>query len=121
MSEEVEKKELEKLERAAEAAEEPEKIEEEAAKPEKELPEKTSPFWFVPYLIAAALAGAGILLLEWKPSLFHPSLGVKIHRYLLGALAVTGVLALERALEVYAIGRLRSAVSRYNLKRIVRL
>jgi small-conductance mechanosensitive channel len=121
MSEAGQKKELEKLERAAQSADEPDKIQQKAAQPEKDLPDKFSPFWFVPYLAAAAIAGAGILLLDWKPSLLQPSLAVKIHRYLLGALGIAAVLAVERALEVYAIARLHSAVSRYNLKRIVRL
>src|SRR5205814_3954172 len=42
-------------------------------------------------------------------------------RYLLGGLAVAGVLGFEKALEVYAIARVRNAVSRFNLKRILRL
>src|SRR6266850_799319 len=125
MSEVGQKKELEKLERAAEAVKEPEKepekIQQKAAQPEKVMPSKASPFWFIPYLAAAAVGGAGVLLLDWKPSLFNPSLTDKIHRYLLGALGVTAVLAIERGLEVYAIARLRSPVARYNLKRILRL
>src|SRR5256714_4742752 len=121
MSEVGQKKELEKLERAAESADEPEKIEQKAAQPEKDPPAKTSPFWFVPYVTAAAVLGAGILLLDWKPDLLHPSLAAKIHRYLLGALGIAAVLAVERAAELYAIARLHSAVSRYNLRRILRL
>jgi len=42
-------------------------------------------------------------------------------RYLWGALAVIGVFLFERAFEVYVVNRLRNAVSRYNLKRILRL
>ena len=73
------------------------------------MPEKAQPFWFVPYLIAAAIIGAGILFVDWKPSLFGETLADKIHRYLLGGLGITGVLAFEKALEVYAIARVRNA------------
>jgi small-conductance mechanosensitive channel len=45
----------------------------------------------------------------------------KIHRYLVGALAIAIILGLARALEIYAIGRVHNAVSRFNLKRILRL
>src|SRR5437867_4867550 len=92
------KRQLEKLENAAEHAAEPDEIQQKAEKPENDPNLKTPAFWFVPYLIACAVAGAGMLLLDWKPSLFNPSLADKIHRYLLGALGVVGVLALERGL-----------------------
>src|SRR5205814_10535315 len=57
----------------------------------------------------------------WQQSWFEPSVATHIHRHLLGGLAITGLLAVSRAIEVYALGRLRNRVSRFNLKRVLRL
>jgi small-conductance mechanosensitive channel len=113
--------ELEKLEEAAEEASEPEQIEQRAAQPETRTAPKTSVLWFLPYLIAAALLGGAILLLDWQRWWFAASTTEKIQRYLLGALGIVGLLGISKAVEVYAIGRLRHAVARYNLRRILRL
>src|SRR5438067_7540858 len=99
------KKELEKLEKAAEQAVDAEEIQQKAEGPQNETAPKTPPFWFVPYLIAAAVFGLGIFLLDWKESVFLPSVALKIHRYLLGALGVVGVLAFAKGLQFYAIDR----------------
>src|ERR1043166_3956124 len=123
----AEDKELEKLEKAAEEVEQvdekvsPEKIQKKAARPASATRAKIPPFWFVPYLIVAAIVGAGILFLEWKPELFRPYIADKIHGYLLGALGVIGVLGAAKALEVYAIGALRNPVARFNLTRVLHL
>ena len=115
------KKELEKLEKAAEQVSEPKHIEQQASKEEAKPP--GNPFWFIPYLLAAVIAGAALLLLDWSPDFLHLSatLGDKIRRYVVGALGVIAVLAAARGVEVYLIERLASPVSRYNLKRILRL
>ena len=123
MSEELgQKKELEKLEKAAEQTSDPEEIEQKAEEQPRPAPaEKKSLYWFVPHALVAAMAGMGILVLDWKPTLFQPSLVDKLDRYLLGILGVVGVLVVGRIVELYLIARLRSAVSRFNLKRILRI
>jgi small-conductance mechanosensitive channel len=115
------KKELEKLEKAAEKTSEPRRIEQQASKEETKPQGNT--FWFIPYALAAAAAGASLLLLNWNPDFVHLSatLSDQIRRYVTGALGVIGVLAAARAVEVYLIERLASPISRYNLKRILRL
>jgi len=121
MQELQQQKTLNKLEDAAEEAVAPEEIQKRARR-EKTRPAATeATFWFVPYLIAAAAVGAGLVFLELKPGFFKAAFQTKLHRYLWGALAMVGVLSATRALEVYAIARLRSAVSRFNLTRILRL
>ena len=122
MSQEVlEKKQLEKLENAAEQARDPEEIKEKALHPRQVTAPKPPRWWFVPYVVVAAILGVTLLALQWKSSLFNPALTTKIHRYLLGALTVVAVLAIGRALEVYVLARVRNAASRFNLKRILRL
>src|SRR5438874_1205184 len=116
--------ELQTLEKAAEQASEPEQIDQKAEECRVESTPKAAPedkFWLVCALIAVLLLAGAILLLQWKPSLVHPALALKIHRYLLGGLAIAVVLGVMRLVEVYAIGRLRNPVSRYNLKRVLRL
>jgi len=121
MNEEAGKRELEKLEKAAEQTSEPQEIQQRADQSKNGPAEKIPPFWFVPYLAAAGVLGGGLLLLDWKESLFRPSLAERIHRYLPGGFGVVGVLAIARGIEVYAIARLHSAASRFNLRRILRL
>lgn len=119
-----EKKALETLEHAAELTDQPEQIPQHAKKQTRKnaaIPAKASIYWFVPYVGIAVALGAGIFFLNWKESLFQPNVALNIHRYLLGALAILGVLTISRAVEVYAIDRLRSPVSRFNLKRVLRL
>ncbi|MEY2466513.1 MAG: hypothetical protein QOD03_1034 [Verrucomicrobiota bacterium] len=119
-----EKEALEKLEKAAESTNQPEQIEKKAARAAGQpavVPAKASIFWFVPYLIVAAIVGGGIILLNWKQALLRPELALSIHRYLLGALGIVAVLTVSRAIEVYAIDRLHNPVSRFNLKRVLRL
>src|SRR6185503_18092865 len=116
--------ELEALEKAALEAPEPEQIEEKAAQSKVEphpTPATEDKVYFIGYLLVALGLGGVLLLLQWKQSVFAPSMALKIQRYLLGALAVTVVLGISRLLEVYAIGRLRDRVARFNLKRVLRL
>lgn len=118
---EAEVKELEKLEQAAEETTAPEEIQRRAAQPEATAPPKQSHLWFIPYLILLAILGGAIFLLDWQRSMFRPATVEKVYRYLLGGISITLLLAVARAIEVYAIGRLRNAVARFNLRRILRL
>jgi hypothetical protein len=111
-------KELERLEEAAEETAEPEEIKKAAESPSR------SPLargWFIPYVIMAAMIGSGLFLLDWQATRMAASVVEKIRRYLLGGLSMVVVLAVARGIEVYAIARVRNAVSRFNLKRILRL
>jgi len=116
--------ELQTLEKAAEQAAEPEQIGEKAEQCRIESTPKAAPedkVWLVCALIAVLVLGGAILFLQWHPGLFPPALALKIHRYFLGGLAIAGLLGVMRLVEVYAIGRLRNPVSRFNLKRVLRL
>ena len=116
-----EHKALNKLEEAAEKTAAPEQIEQRARRDRSDKTVVASKLWFIPYLIAVAACGAGILFLEWKPSLFSTALDIKFRRYLFGALAITLVFTAMKAVEVYIIARISSPVSRFNLARILRL
>jgi small-conductance mechanosensitive channel len=115
----AEAREMERLERAAETTSEPEKINREAAA-SSDSAEHPPALWFLPYLALAALAGAGIFLLDWL-ELFRESVTIKIQRYLMGAAGIAVLLGVMKALEFYVLARVRNAVSRFNLKRILRL
>jgi small-conductance mechanosensitive channel len=123
MSESVQEevKELEKLEQAAEEASQPEQIRQNAAKAQVQIPAGASKLWFLSYLIAAGVLGAAIFLVDWQQAFFRPATAEKIRRYLLGGMAIVGLLGMAKAVEIYAIGRLRNTVSRFNLTRILRL
>src|SRR5438132_13171650 len=113
---ERESKELEKLEAAAQQCSSPEEIEQQAALSDAKTQTQSPHFWFIPYLAAAAIAGLLLLVLEWEPRLFKPALVSKIHRYLLGVGAIILVLGVTKAVDIYAIGRLRNPVSLFNLR-----
>jgi hypothetical protein len=85
-------KELERLEQAAEEASRPEEIRRNAARQHPSAVPKNSKIWFVSYLAVAAVFGAAIFLLDCKESLFSTPTREKIHRYLLGALGIVGLL-----------------------------
>ena len=89
------KKELEKLEHAAEEVREPQQIEREAGRTEPARGRK--PFWFVPHLTAAAVAAVAIFLLRWDPEALGIShaLSETIQRYV----RQQSMIAKERALE----------------------
>jgi small-conductance mechanosensitive channel len=114
-------RELEKLEQVAEQEDNPERIRQKADDPKPPEPVKAPRFWFVPYLVVAALCGAGILFLQWRPGLFKASLLEKIQRYLIGGFGIVVLLAAARTIDVYLIGRLRNPISRFNLQRVLRL
>src|SRR4030095_14497556 len=93
--------ELERLEQAAENSEQPEKIQREAANPQPQTSPRSSKLWFVPHLVVAGLLGGCIFLLDWQESLLTSSAAEKVQRYLIGALGITLVLAVGKAIEVY--------------------
>ena len=82
---------------------------------------KPSRWWFVPYLIGLGIAGVGLAVSKLVPDILGPMAILKANRYLFGGMAICGVLGIARAVEVYVIHRLHNAVSRFNLKRVVRL
>lgn len=112
--------ELERLEKAAETTERPEQIRQVAAHRAGWV-RPHSKFWFVPHLIAGALLGAGLFLLDWQESFFSVATTAKIHRYLTGGLGIVALLAGAKGLDIYGLGRLRNTVSRFNLQRILKL
>jgi small-conductance mechanosensitive channel len=113
---------LENLEEAAVASQssDPREIEAKATQPELRTRTASSAWWFLPYVIGALVVGFALLALDWQPWL-RDSLTQKVRRYLFGAAGLIVVLAIAKALDVYLIQRLRNPVSRFNLKRIVRL
>src|ERR1051325_5879368 len=113
------KEQLETLEAAAEQSEQPEEIRRQAEQPQ--AGRAWSLAWILPYLAFAAALFAVFLLIQWKPALVGEAMALKLQRYLLGALAVIGVLAAARGIELLVIARAHNAVSRFNLKRILRI
>src|SRR5436305_2029130 len=95
--------ELQTLEKAAEEAAEPEQIDEKAEQCRIESTPRAEPedkIWLLCALIAVLVLGGAILFLQWQPKLFHPALALKIHRYLLGGLAISALLGVMRLVEV---------------------
>jgi small-conductance mechanosensitive channel len=80
-----------------------------------------SRWWFISYLVFAAVLGLAILLLDWQEFRFRPVTAERMHRYLVGALGVVGLLAAAKAVDVFILVRLCSTVARFNLQRILRL
>jgi small-conductance mechanosensitive channel len=113
--------ELERLERAAEESNRPEDIPSAAARPHAAVEARVSKLWFLSYFAVGAVLGAAIFLLDWQGDIFRPQTAARIHRYLLGTMGVLGLIAGAKAVDVYAISRLRNTVSRFNLRRILRL
>jgi small-conductance mechanosensitive channel len=109
---------LKQLEKAAEKSADPATIDREASRQPERLP---SPAWIIPYVFAGLAIGAVLLLLEWNVLPISQTTLARLHRYVLGAFAVAGVLTVSKGIEVYAISRLHNAVARYNLQRVLRL
>ncbi|HEY6226551.1 MAG TPA: mechanosensitive ion channel family protein [Verrucomicrobiae bacterium] len=112
---------LQNLEDAAVAAQsaDPKEIEAKATQPELRA-RTVSAWWFIPYVVGALVVGLALLALDWQTWL-RDSLADKVRRYLFGAGGLIVVLTVAKAIDVYLIQRLRNPVSRFNLKRIVRL
>ncbi|MFY9571602.1 MAG: mechanosensitive ion channel domain-containing protein [Blastocatellia bacterium] len=83
--------------------------------------EKRNKAWFAGYILL--LIGLGALLYFFDFSAFGLSVETiaKIRRYEKFAMFVVLILGISKASEIYLIGRLEDAVSRYNLRRIQRL
>ena len=118
-----EKEQLEKLEKAAAevTVAEPEHIEQRVAHEPQVRAARLA--WALPYLIAAAVAVGLLVLLHWDPGFLSipATFSDTAQRAMRGVLAVIAVLMIGRAIEVYWIERLESPVTRFNLKRILRL
>jgi small-conductance mechanosensitive channel len=112
---------LQNLEDAAVAAQsaDPKEIEAKATQPELRA-RAGSAWWFIPYVVGLLVVGIALLTLDWQTWL-RDSLTQKVRRYLFGAGGLIVVLTLAKAIDVFLIQRLRNPVSRFNLKRIVRL
>jgi len=117
----VRSQEMQRLEQAAEGTAHPEEIRSKAANPEPPPAGGSSPWWFVPYLAVAIVFGGGLLLLDWEQLPLRPALAANLRRYLLGGIGIVAVLTLAKALHVFAIARMRNAVARFNLTRVLRL
>lgn len=111
---------LQTLENAAVETSDPRQIEANAADPSV-AEGSTNSFWFAPYLIGALVVGGGLLALGWQGDALNNSTVEKLQRYLFGAGALIGVLGAAKTIQVFLIDRLRNPVSRFNLKRIMRL
>jgi small-conductance mechanosensitive channel len=120
-----EKKQLQKLEKAAAHATQPERepgeIAQEAAAQDE--PHRTGAAWVTPYALGALAAIAAHVVLGWNPRWLHLSEAASesIGRYVSGVLALAIVLAISRAIDRYWIGRLPNPVARFNLTRILKL
>src|ERR1044071_3406665 len=112
---------LQNLEDAAVAAQsaDPKEIEAKATQPELRA-RTVSAWWFIPYVVGALVVGLALLALDWQTWL-RDSLADKVRRYLFGAGGLIVVLTVAKAIDVYLIQRLCNPVSRFHLKRIVRL
>jgi small-conductance mechanosensitive channel len=110
---------LQDLEEAAIECSDPKQIEDKATNPDQRA-RATSSWWFVPYVAGALIVGFALLALDWQTFLRDP-LVERIRRYLFGAAALVVVLTVAKTIDVYLIARLRNPVSRFNLRRIVRL
>src|SRR5436190_3021172 len=98
-----EKEQLEKLERAAAEADEPRRIERHAQAESHERTQRLG--WAIPYLTAAAIAAALLVLLQWEPVAVAVSSNLigTTARVLKGLLAMVAVLAISRAVKVYFV------------------
>jgi small-conductance mechanosensitive channel len=105
---EGETKPLAQMEKAAEISSDPKQIKE--ARPIKRDPAShTDKVWLVVLaLILVLLLGAHFFL-------------ARVRNYIRGAALVAGIFLIARVLEVFAIGFVRNAANRYNLKRVLRL
>jgi small-conductance mechanosensitive channel len=111
---------LQNLEEAAAESADPKVIEAKVSAPAAVAGVKARR-WFLPYVILALIVGGALLLLDWQEESMKASLVARIRRYLVGAAGLTSVLAVAKAVEIYFLDRLKNPVSRFNLKRIMRL
>jgi len=116
--------ELSRLEQVALEEDDPARIQQKisaagpAAKPVVRNQDKA---WLVSYLLAFVALGGGAVLLGKPAAFLEAENAARILGYLRGAMAMLAVLAVARVTDVYAVGRIPNAASRFNLRRIVRL
>jgi small-conductance mechanosensitive channel len=91
---------------------------EEAEQPQAETRQK---LWFITYLLLLVALGFFYYALQLKVFDFTGTYRLLLQRAALGALAITFVLAVAKAVDAYLITPLDDAVSRFNLHRILRL
>jgi len=111
---------LAQMEQAAQTSSDPQHIKE--AHTIKRYPAShADKLWLVTLGIILALLFGAHFLLNWKSDFMGESTLVRVRNYIRGAALVAGILLLARLLEVFAIGFVRNAANRYNLKRVLRL
>ena len=104
--------------------EDPSRIQQTVSAPGQELKpavRNKDKVWFATYLLVFLGLGGCVVLLGRPVAFLDSSSAVRIQGFLRGAMAMVAVLALAHAVDVYAVGRIPNAASRFNLRRIVRL
>lgn len=89
--------------------------------PQKPVAQTKDKVWFWGYALALIGLGALWYLIALNFFAFSPKLLGTFQRCIKGAMLLVVVVGLAKTSEVYLIGRIEDAVSRYNLKRIQRL
>ena len=114
---------LVQMEKAAETSSDPQHIKE-AHTIRRHPASHADKLWIVTLGTILALLVGALFFLNWKSDsmtfMTHETF-LRVRNYLRGTALVTGMLLLARLLEVFAIGFVRNAVNRYNLKRVLRL
>lgn len=116
--------ELSRLERVALEDEDPSRIQQTVSARGQELRpavRNKDKAWFASYLLIFLGLGGCVVLLGRPVVFLESESAVRIQGFFRGAMAMVVVLALAHAVDVYAVGRIPNAASRFNLRRIVRL
>lgn len=116
-------RELSELERAAQRTADPNSIRQEAGR-RKRRPidfSDSDKWWLIINVSLLVLLVGAHFFLAWKEEWFDPKMLPRIHSAVQGGMLVFFILSIGRLIEIFGIGRLESAVSRFNLKRIFRL
>jgi len=115
------KQDLANLEAVAAETSDPKAVEEASTVPSKLRFEKSDVAGAGIFAVMLVALAAGQWFIDWK---WSPAGGRGVERvlkYLNGAELILLVLLAAKLLEIFAIGRLRDTVTRYNLKRVLRL
>ncbi len=117
----TEMKRLERMEQAAQKTSDPELIQRQANEKFHFTISREDIFWLVTFGVMLALVFGAQSFFTWHAPHFSEAALDKIHNYLRGALIIFAILEGAKVIEVFAIGRIPSRVSRFNLIRIFRL
>lgn len=114
------------VEQVKERADVKEALQQTGAPPTEKKPkaETKDKLWLGTHVIVLVALAAVRFALQFNlfgVSRKYPGAVTFIQRIILGAMEVVLVLALAKLIDVYWIGQLHSAVSRYNLRRVIRL